>query len=215
MSHLILDLLTHGHDIVLLPGLASPKLGLGLYDAAPFVAFLVELIYGIFCWRVYQGSRGLLALIVVGNLANLSFLSPPRVLPRRPPATSGDSHIRADRRQLGASRSSRAPERVQVVQNNAPRPTDINRECGMTPETSRSWAEVNRGGVVITGATGQVGRETIDALLRHGIKPTALVRGSEQFEGCITISDCLNSDSALYAIVAPFRYVRADERIRR
>jgi hypothetical protein len=76
MSHLILDLLTHGHDIVLLPGLASPKLGLGLYDAAPFVAFLVELIYGIFCWRVYQGSRGLLALIVVGNLANLSFLSP-------------------------------------------------------------------------------------------------------------------------------------------
>src|SRR4029434_3563647 len=76
MSHLILDLLTHGHDIVLWPGLASPKLGLGLYDAAPFVAFLVELIYGIFCWRVYQGSRGLLALIVVGNLANLSFLSP-------------------------------------------------------------------------------------------------------------------------------------------
>ncbi len=28
-SHLILDLLTHGHDIMLWPGLPSPKLGLG------------------------------------------------------------------------------------------------------------------------------------------------------------------------------------------
>ena len=49
---------------------------LGLYEAAPFAAFIIELAYGIFCWRVYQGSRGLLALIVIGNLANLSFLSP-------------------------------------------------------------------------------------------------------------------------------------------
>ena len=76
ISHLVLDLLTHGHDIVLWPGLGSPKLGLGLYDSAPFAAFIVELIYGILCWRVYRGSRGLLALIVIGNLANLSFLSP-------------------------------------------------------------------------------------------------------------------------------------------
>jgi hypothetical protein len=34
-SHLIFDLATHGHDIVLWPGRATPKLGLGLYDAAP------------------------------------------------------------------------------------------------------------------------------------------------------------------------------------
>ncbi len=74
-SHLVLDLLTHGHDIVLAPGLASPKLGLGLYDAAPFAAFLVELAYGILCWRVYRGGAGLLALVVLGNLANLSLLS--------------------------------------------------------------------------------------------------------------------------------------------
>ena len=40
------------------------------------VVGMVELAYGIFCWRVYQGSRGLLAVIVIGNLANLSFLSP-------------------------------------------------------------------------------------------------------------------------------------------
>ena len=75
VSHLILDLLTHGHDIVLWPGLPTPKLGLGLYDAAPLAAFFVELAYGILCWRIYQGSRGLLAVIVIGNLANLSFLS--------------------------------------------------------------------------------------------------------------------------------------------
>ena len=74
-SHLVLDLLTHGHDIVLWPGLAQPKLGLGLYAAAPFVAFLIELGYGIVCWRIYRGGLGLLALVVLGNLANLSLLS--------------------------------------------------------------------------------------------------------------------------------------------
>ena len=75
-SHLILDLVTHGHDIALWPGQPSPKLGLGLYDRAPFAAFVVELTYGILCWRIYRGGRGLLGLIVIGNLANLSVLSP-------------------------------------------------------------------------------------------------------------------------------------------
>ena len=76
VSHLILDLATHGHDIVLWPGLASPRLGLGLYAAVPMVAFFVELIYGTFCWYVYRGRLGLLAFITIGNLANLSILSP-------------------------------------------------------------------------------------------------------------------------------------------
>jgi hypothetical protein len=75
-SHLVLDLLTHAHDIVLWPGRVSPRLGLGLYDAAPFAAFVVEMVYGVICWRVYRGGRGLLALVVLGNLANLSLLSP-------------------------------------------------------------------------------------------------------------------------------------------
>jgi hypothetical protein len=39
------------------------------------LAFLVELIYGTLCWYVYRGGRGLLALITIGNLANLSILS--------------------------------------------------------------------------------------------------------------------------------------------
>jgi hypothetical protein len=76
VSHLVLDLATHGHDIVLWPGLSMPKLGLGLYAAAPVAAFIVEFLYGLFCWYVYRGSLGLLALISLGNLANLSFLSP-------------------------------------------------------------------------------------------------------------------------------------------
>lgn len=89
-SHLVLDLLTHGHDIVLWPGLDSPKLGLGLYDAAPFAAFLVEMAYGIACWHIYRGGVGLLALVVLGNLANLSLLSatipgPELFLGGRPP----------------------------------------------------------------------------------------------------------------------------------
>jgi hypothetical protein len=76
VSHLILDLATHGHDIVLWPGWSTPKLGLGLYEAAPLAAFIVECLYGILCWYVYRGGLGLLAIISLGNLANLSFLSP-------------------------------------------------------------------------------------------------------------------------------------------
>jgi hypothetical protein len=75
LSHLILDLLTHAHDIVFWPGLTSPKLGLGLYAVAPWAAFVIEFLYGILCWAVYRGSRSLLALIVICNLANLSFFS--------------------------------------------------------------------------------------------------------------------------------------------
>jgi membrane-bound metal-dependent hydrolase YbcI (DUF457 family) len=74
-SHLVLDLLTHGHDIVLWPGRASPALGLGLYGTAPMIAFALELAYGVLCWRVYRGSRALLVLIVGANLANLSLYS--------------------------------------------------------------------------------------------------------------------------------------------
>jgi membrane-bound metal-dependent hydrolase YbcI (DUF457 family) len=76
VSHLILDLATHAHDIVVWPGWSTPKLGLGLYEAAPLAAFIVEFLYGIFCWYIYKGGVGLFALLSLGNLANLSFLSP-------------------------------------------------------------------------------------------------------------------------------------------
>lgn len=75
VSHLVLDLVTHDHDIVLWPGRAVPALGLGLYGSAPMVAFAIELAYGVACWRIYRGGRGLLALVVLANLANLSLFS--------------------------------------------------------------------------------------------------------------------------------------------
>src|SRR5262250_2963401 len=70
VSHLALDLATHAHDIVLWPGWSAPKFGLGLYQAAPLAAFFVEFFYGVFCWYIYRGGPGLLALISLGNLAN-------------------------------------------------------------------------------------------------------------------------------------------------
>jgi hypothetical protein len=75
VSHLALDLFTHARDIALWPGVASPMLGLGLYDRAPLVAFAVELVYGIVCWWIYRGRPALLAVIVVANVANLSLFS--------------------------------------------------------------------------------------------------------------------------------------------
>ena len=63
VSHLVLDLATHAHDIVLWPGRSNPKLGLGLYEAAPLAAFVIEFFYGIFCWYSYRGGVALFALI--------------------------------------------------------------------------------------------------------------------------------------------------------
>jgi hypothetical protein len=48
-------------------------LGLGLYNGAPAAAFVVEMLYGVLCWWVYRGSKALLSVIVLGNLANVSF----------------------------------------------------------------------------------------------------------------------------------------------
>jgi hypothetical protein len=76
VSHLVLDLVTHARDIAIAPGFDSIKLGLGLYSAFPLVAFILELLYGIFCWWIYEGGRALLAIIVLFNAANLSLLSP-------------------------------------------------------------------------------------------------------------------------------------------
>jgi membrane-bound metal-dependent hydrolase YbcI (DUF457 family) len=74
-SHLILDVLTHAQDIALWPGSPLPAIGLGLYDRAPMWGFALEMVYGAVCWRVYQGSGSLLAMIVLGNLANITLFS--------------------------------------------------------------------------------------------------------------------------------------------
>lgn len=76
VSHLVLDLLTHARDIAVAPGWDNIKLGLGLYSSFPLIAFILELLYGIFCWRVYRGGKALLVIIILFNAANLSLLSP-------------------------------------------------------------------------------------------------------------------------------------------
>ena len=73
VSHLVLDIATHAPDIALWPGSPFGRLGLGLYSGAPSAAFVVELMYGVLCWWIYRGSRALLAVIIVGNLADISF----------------------------------------------------------------------------------------------------------------------------------------------
>src|SRR6185436_3473647 len=74
--HLILDLITHAPDIAIAPGIDQPKFGLGLYGGAPLIAFVVEIFYGVFCWWFFGGGKGLFAVVVLFNLANLSLLSP-------------------------------------------------------------------------------------------------------------------------------------------
>jgi len=73
-SHVVLDLLTHSQDIALAPFMDTARIGLGLYSI-PLAAFVVEAIYGVFCWWIYRGSKLLLATIVIFNLGNFTFLS--------------------------------------------------------------------------------------------------------------------------------------------
>lgn len=75
ISHIVLDVLVHARDIALVPGLTDTKIGSGLYDV-PELALLVELAYGVLCWRVYGGSRALLFTIVGLNLAAAPFYLP-------------------------------------------------------------------------------------------------------------------------------------------
>jgi nucleoside-diphosphate-sugar epimerase len=56
------------------------------------------------------------------------------------------------------------------------------------------------GSFVVTGANGQIGRSTLVALAKSGVKPTALVRGRESLADCATVGDWLASDVALAAI---------------
>ena len=75
LSHIVLDLLTHVPDIALAPGVDAWKLGSGLYGI-PLIALLVETLYGVWCWRIFRGSKALLTVILLFNLAALSFYVP-------------------------------------------------------------------------------------------------------------------------------------------
>jgi hypothetical protein len=70
LSHLAIDVIFHEPDIQLSPFATTPVWGWGIIRY-PIVNFLLELIYGIFCWRYFKGSKRLLAVIVLFNLSDL------------------------------------------------------------------------------------------------------------------------------------------------
>jgi membrane-bound metal-dependent hydrolase YbcI (DUF457 family) len=75
-SHLLLDVATHNGDIAVAPFVTAPELGTYLYARLPAVAFVLELGYGLLCWRIYRGGNALLAVVLGFNLANLSLFFP-------------------------------------------------------------------------------------------------------------------------------------------
>jgi hypothetical protein len=76
MSHIVLDLLTHAKDVPLTFFPGSMKLGSQLYPLHPYIAFSVEILYGVFCWYYFKGSKPLLLIILLFNIANFTTFSP-------------------------------------------------------------------------------------------------------------------------------------------
>jgi hypothetical protein len=73
MSHVILDILFHERDIYLTPFSSHPIFGLGITDY-PYPNFVLELLYGIFCWWYFKGNLKLLITIVIFNLIDLPMM---------------------------------------------------------------------------------------------------------------------------------------------
>jgi hypothetical protein len=94
VSHLLLDLITHDRDIALAPLMTGAEYGTRLYNTLPVAAFVLELGFGLLCWRIYRGGRALLAIIVVFNVANASLFSsfipgPEQLFANRPMVLTG------------------------------------------------------------------------------------------------------------------------------
>jgi len=70
LSHVALDILFHEKDIRLSPFSETPVWGLGIISF-PFLNFVLEFLYGIFCWWYFKGNNRLLAAIVVLNILDL------------------------------------------------------------------------------------------------------------------------------------------------
>jgi hypothetical protein len=70
LSHLVLDLIFHEKDIRLSPFSDKPAWGLGIIRT-PILNFILESLYGVFCWWYYKGNKALLITIIVFNLLDL------------------------------------------------------------------------------------------------------------------------------------------------
>lgn len=70
LSHVALDVIFHEKDILLSPFSATPAWGLGIISF-PILNFILEFIYGIFCWWYFKGSKALLITIIFFNVLDL------------------------------------------------------------------------------------------------------------------------------------------------
>jgi hypothetical protein len=70
LSHVALDMIFHEKDIRLSPLSDTPAWGLGIIDF-PILNFILEFVYGIFCWWYFKGSKALLITIIVFNVLDL------------------------------------------------------------------------------------------------------------------------------------------------
>ncbi|AYB32706.1 metal-dependent hydrolase [Chryseolinea soli] len=70
LSHVALDILFHEKDIRLSPFSETPVWGLGIISF-PFLNFVLEFLYGIFCWWYFKGNKRLLAAIILFNIFDL------------------------------------------------------------------------------------------------------------------------------------------------
>lgn len=70
LSHVMLDILFHEKDIQLSPFSGTPVWGLGIISF-PVLNFVLEFLYGIFCWWYFKGNKRLLAAIVIFNILDL------------------------------------------------------------------------------------------------------------------------------------------------
>ncbi|HEX9310946.1 MAG TPA: hypothetical protein VF887_09040 [Gemmatimonadaceae bacterium] len=75
LSHVLLDIIQHEPNISVLPIAWGPRLGLNL-QAYPLADFVVELAFCLACWKIFDGSRGLLVGIVIFNLINIPLMFP-------------------------------------------------------------------------------------------------------------------------------------------
>ena len=70
MSHVVLDVIFHEKDILLSPFSNRPVWGFGIIDF-PLLNFILEFLYGVFCWWYFNGSKRLLIVIMVFNILDL------------------------------------------------------------------------------------------------------------------------------------------------
>ena len=73
LSHIIIDMVFHEKDIRLSPFSDTPVWGLGIINY-PLLNFGLELMYGLFCWWYFKGSKALLIAIIVFNIIDLPMM---------------------------------------------------------------------------------------------------------------------------------------------